>query len=223
MKKKDASIIEIYETRRKRLRLWIDTHHGGVQARFVDTTGINQGELSSLLKQCGKTFGEEKARPLEKAAGMPILWLDQDDGSNNTVDADHMFWEVPLISWVQAGDWANVLDSTHPSAAEEMVRTTYKPKRYTYALRVRGSSMTNPNGSPSFPEGTIVIVEPEADALPGKFVVIRQNGDESTFKRLDKDGGSFYLTPLNPQFPIMKMEEDAVFCGVVMEAITRFY
>ncbi|MDR0250549.1 MAG: S24 family peptidase [Burkholderiales bacterium] len=217
MKKTDG----IQNLRRKRLKLWIDEHHKGVQADLCRLIGMSSSELSSLLKD--KPFGEKKARAIEKTAGMPSLWLDRDDYSENTADAEYRLWEVPLISWVQAGDWANVLDSTHPNVAEEMLRTTYKPKRYTYALRVRGSSMTNPNGSPSFPEGTIIIVEPEADALPGKFVVVRQNGDESTFKRLDKDGGSFYLTPLNPQFPIMKMEEDAVFCGVVMEAITRFY
>lgn len=60
--------------RRKNLQLWIDEKFGGVQAEFINFTGINQGELSGLLKK--KSFGEKKARSLEKLAGMPNLWLD---------------------------------------------------------------------------------------------------------------------------------------------------
>lgn len=66
--------------RRRRLGEWIDTHFGGVQAEFVAATGINQGELSGLLRT--KSFGEKKARSLECQAKMPAGYLDQIDGTN---------------------------------------------------------------------------------------------------------------------------------------------
>lgn len=59
--------------RRARLRAWIDEHFGGVQQDFVAAVGINQGELSGLLRD--KSFGEKKARKLELAARMPAGYL----------------------------------------------------------------------------------------------------------------------------------------------------
>jgi SOS-response transcriptional repressor LexA len=94
---------------------------------------------------------------------------------------------------------------------------------HAYALRVVGDSMTNPHGSPSFPEGTVIILDPEREAAPGKYVVVRQKGDsEVTFKQLVRDGGRFYLKPLNPRYPILEMNEDAVICGVLVQAVMDF-
>ncbi|WP_314251330.1 bifunctional 3,4-dihydroxy-2-butanone-4-phosphate synthase/GTP cyclohydrolase II [Eikenella halliae] len=73
------SPINITELRRRNLREWIDRLHQGRQIDFVSATGINQGELSALLKN--KPFGERKARKIEHSAGMPALWLDTDHSS----------------------------------------------------------------------------------------------------------------------------------------------
>ena len=70
------SPINIAELRRRNLREWIYRLHQGRQIDFVSATGINQGELSALLKN--KPFGERKARKIEHSAGMPALWLDTD-------------------------------------------------------------------------------------------------------------------------------------------------
>lgn len=64
---------DVVARRRRNLKAWIDDHFNGVQAAFVERTGINQGELSGLLKT--KSFGEKKARALENQAGMPPVWL----------------------------------------------------------------------------------------------------------------------------------------------------
>lgn len=68
--------------RRAQLKRWIDTHFGGSQTMFIASTNdgekqINQGELSALLKN--KSFGERRARSLEKQARMPAGYLDQVD------------------------------------------------------------------------------------------------------------------------------------------------
>ncbi|MDO5638779.1 MAG: bifunctional 3,4-dihydroxy-2-butanone-4-phosphate synthase/GTP cyclohydrolase II [Neisseria sp.] len=64
--------------RRHNLRQWIARCHGGQQSAFAEAAALNQGELSSLLKN--KSFGEKKARKIEAAAGMPAMWLDGDHG-----------------------------------------------------------------------------------------------------------------------------------------------
>lgn len=69
----------VVSTRRENLRSWIKTHFDGSQSRFIEACGergieVNQGELSGLLKT--KSFGEKKARKLEKDCGMPPMYLD---------------------------------------------------------------------------------------------------------------------------------------------------
>ena len=149
------------------------------------------------------------------------------DRSDNLDPGPDLKGRVPLISWVQAGSWNSVVDNFHPGQADEWIETTVPVRRHTYALRVKGDSMTNPSGgTPSFPHGIIIIVEPEVEAIPGAFVVVvvRQNDDEEcTFKQLVKDAGVFFLKPLNPAYPLMRLAEDAVICGVVREATMRFF
>jgi len=72
----------IVTRRRARLRAWIDTRFGGSAALFIASTNngdkqLNQGELSALLRK--KTFGERRARSLERMAQMPFRYLDEQD------------------------------------------------------------------------------------------------------------------------------------------------
>jgi SOS-response transcriptional repressor LexA len=136
---------------------------------------------------------------------------------------------VPLISWVQAGDFTTEVDNFQPGDAEEWVETTVPIHRHTYALRVNGDSMTNPAGEPSFPHGSVIIIEPDAidsvEKMVNRFVIVKRddNGGEATFKQLVRDGGRYFLKPLNPQYPMLELGEGDVFCGVVRERVTRFF
>lgn len=76
----------VVETRRRRLREWIDAHYGGLQAAFKDDVGINQGELSGLLSS--KSFGEKRARRLEQQARMPSFYLDREQARQGAKDGD---------------------------------------------------------------------------------------------------------------------------------------
>ncbi len=147
----------------------------------------------------------------------------QQRAERNVSPARELQREVPLISWVQAGDWNNLVDTFQPGDAERWVATYAKVSKHAFALRIVGDSMTNPTGTPSFPEGTIIIVDPERAAQPGKYVVVRQNLDsECTFKQLVRDAGKHLLKPLNPRYPILEMLPDAVIAGVLVQAVMDF-
>lgn len=75
MSSKSITTIEDENNRRMQLKRWIDDHFDGIQARFIRATGINQGELSSLLRGI-KAFGPNRARSLEVAANMPQRYLE---------------------------------------------------------------------------------------------------------------------------------------------------
>lgn len=65
--------------RRARLAELIRLHFQDKQKLFINRTGINQGELSGLLKD--KSFGENKASALEIQAGIDPGSLDAEEGS----------------------------------------------------------------------------------------------------------------------------------------------
>ena len=126
--------------------------------------------------------------------------------------------EVPLISWVQAGEFCNSETQVLPHDCDTILCPSREASAKTFALRVVGDSMTAPYGK-SYPEGTIIFVDPEKVASPGQRVVaITHKGH--TFKELAEDEfGQRYLKPLNPShLPIF--EDDIRICGVVLGSYT---
>jgi SOS-response transcriptional repressor LexA len=88
-----------------------------------------------------------------------------------------------------------------------------------FVLRVRGTSMTAPaEARHTFPEGTLLFVNPEIEAVPGKFVIVARNGNEATFKKLTIEEGELFLEALNPAWQprYTRLEPDHHICGVVV-------
>ncbi|CAG9184201.1 LexA family transcriptional regulator [Cupriavidus respiraculi] len=231
------------DNRRKRLQRLI-TEKYGTQAEFIRQTGENQGEISAIVRGA-KGFGEKKARKLEAKAGLPTGWLDLPDdrsgtpptggqvsysadpynfptlGDNFETGPDLRPRLYPEISWVQAGMWTEIADNFEPAAAQDWHYCHKDLGAHGFMLRVKGFSMTAPPGqSPSFPEGMLLGVNPDAEALPGKFVVVRRNGNEATFKKLTMVDGDPYLEALNPDWPnrFIPMQKDDQICGVIQTA-----
>lgn len=121
---------------------------------------------------------------------------------------------VPLISSVQAGGWTEVLDNFYPGDAEEWRETTAKVGPNAFALRIEGDSMTAPIGV-SIPHGSIVIVDPDAEYTNGSIVVAKLiDVQEATIKKLVLDGPNKYLTPLNPNYGPIPINENCRIVGV---------
>lgn len=108
----------VVEGRRRLLREWIDSRYGGVQAAFIEDTGINQGELSGLLKS--KSFGEKRARSLEKKARMPPFHLDRPQLGAAEESAE------------QSHSHSMRLDPEIVASAHEALRDMYALKERTY-------------------------------------------------------------------------------------------
>ncbi len=198
--------------RQQKLKQLIDEQFAGIQADFCRKADLQPAQVNQWLTGY-RNLGEKAARKIETKLGLELFWLDGNLG--DSLDGDNfsptigLRGSVPLISWVQAGNWESIIDTLAVGEGER-IETTYKAKKHTYALRVQGDSMES-----MFPDGCIIIVEPEDNPLPGQYVIVRQNGDEATFKQLIQDGSTLFLKPLNPRYPIMELRKDAVFCGVV--------
>lgn len=125
---------------------------------------------------------------------------------------------VPLISWVQAGDWTEVIESCNLAAAEDWITATSAVGKNAFALRVVGNSM-----EPEFREGEIVTVDPDREAESGSYVIAKINHDEATFKQLIRDGGSVFLRPINDAYPLMDVTgRDLRIVGRVVEKVKRY-
>lgn len=111
--------------------------------------------------------------------------------------------KYPLISAVQAGDWTAIYDSFQPGDAEDWLPSPKDLGPSGFILRVKGPSMTNPDGGrESFPEGISLHIRPEEDAVPGDFVIAkRMADDEATFKKLVMVDGELFLHAINPNWP----------------------
>jgi SOS-response transcriptional repressor LexA len=124
---------------------------------------------------------------------------------------------VPLISSVRAGTWGEIED--HQAESEERVAVReVKTSAGAFALKVEGDSMTS-DAAPTFPDGTVLIVEPGRAPKVGDYVVAKDTATQkATFKRLTTDGSRWYLKPLNSSYPTLEIDDPAKrVIGVVVE------
>ncbi len=120
---------------------------------------------------------------------------------------------VPVISWVQAGRWAEIQDNFQAGEADDWVAPLHsKPSSKAYGLIVEGDSMTNPNPEGvSFPHGTLIIADPDQAFDAGSFVIAKDVQTQmATFKKLTTDGGRWYLKPLNPAYNTIEIDDPAI-------------
>lgn len=187
---------------RKWLQLELDSR-GMAQAELARRSKVPQPTIQRILS--GET-PDPRGSTIEKIKR--VLGAPPDTNQGPDIRGN-----VPLISWVQAGHWGDIIDSFQPEEAESWRETTARVSKHSFALRIVGDSM-----EPTIPQGSVVIVDPAIHADSGRIVVVRQNGDtEATIKRLVIEGGVRYLKPENPRYPIMEMSLDAVICGVAVK------
>lgn len=187
------------------------------EREFADAVGVSRGAVQQWEKPGGTAPRRTSQHRVAQVLGISVAELVS--GGSNTSSGYDMRAEVPVVSQVEAGNYT-VVDNFKRKDDYEMVAVSIPIKRHTYALRVHGDSMVS-EVADSFPEGSIIFVEPEMDALPGDYVIAVNEQGETTFKQLVKDGGDLYLKPLNTRYPI-KLLGQARVIGVVREFTKRF-
>ncbi|WP_143072385.1 MULTISPECIES: LexA family transcriptional regulator [unclassified Variovorax] len=190
---------------------------GMSEQQFADAVGVSRGAVQQWEKPGGTAPKRTNQPHVARLLGISVAELLS--GGSNIGPGVGARAEVPLVSEVVAGNYT-VIDNYKPKNQFETVPVTVPVKRHTYALRVSGDSMVSETGD-SFPEGAIVIVEPEMEAVPGDYVIALNANNETTFKQLVKDGGELYLKPLNTRYPIRPLGKAAII-GVVREFSKRF-
>lgn len=147
-----------------------------------------------------------------------------ESSDSNVGEARHQVesYRYPVISWVAAGSWAEAVEPYPAGYSDRYEFSEYDSKGPAFWLEVKGDSMTSPAGQ-SITEGTLILVDTEAEAAPGKLVIAKlPESNEATFKKLVSDGGRLFLKPLNPGYPIEPFDERCRIVGVVVRALQKF-
>jgi SOS-response transcriptional repressor LexA len=183
--------------------------------------------LEALAKRAGTTRGqiwklESEAIQLTprwldrlgKALGVPGVEILARPGKPSPFGDGAAGRPIPVIDYVQAGDWTAPADP-HPKGAEldiegmDFVFANSRLSDKAFALEIRGTSM-----EPEFRQGDRVIVDPAIVPVPGDYVVAKLSDEgEATFKKYRPGpvvGGQptrIELVPLNPDWPIMSIDK----------------
>ncbi|CAM3429458.1 LexA family transcriptional regulator [Salmonella enterica subsp. enterica serovar Montevideo] len=130
--------------------------------------------------------------------------------------------EIPLLTHAQAFsgivDFDDFLDGT---SAVDFIPGPPDASEYAFALTVNGESMQS-SGTPSFPDGSIIIVDPQITPENGDFGIFIIDGGETTFKQFVIDQGKGYLRSLNPQYPVIPTSCEPEAIGKVIAAQQSF-
>ena len=202
---------------------------GNSTKELARIAGVKPPSVSQWVSGATKSIQIEPATRIANHFGLEPLWVSKGipprdisteevatSARHNIEPAPDLRGRVPVISFVQAGDFAEIIDNYQPGDADEWIDATCSINRHTFALRVVGDSM-----EPDFPAGTILIVEPELSPEPNDFVIAKNGDNEATFKQLTRDGADWYLKPLNPRYPIKPLGPSRII-GVVRDAVRKF-
>lgn len=196
-------------------------HHrqrmGLTEQQLADRIGVSRGSIQQWEK--GST-APKRANQSAAASALGITVSElmgiRDQPSIESVQGGH---GVPLISWVQAGTWAMVSDVFQPGEAEEWLPCPVRHGPRTYCLRVRGDSMYNPTGRPSYADGDVIFVDPDREAKAGDRIIVRlEDQQEVTFKQLLIEDGRKLLKALNPEWAprYIEINGNATIAGVII-------
>lgn len=195
------------------------------KAELARAAGKTPPAVTHWLTGASKEIKSDSAAGIQALTGFNAVWIATGKGPKKVLTVQEpsptygpkMGGSVPLISDVQAGSFKEHVDNLHPGdGGIELIPTTVPVNRYTFALRVSGDSM-----EPEFMDGMILVIEPELEPMPGDFVVAKNTDGETTFKQLTKDGGDWYLKPLNSRYPIKPLGNSQVIG--VLRAVEKRY
>ncbi|WP_454846873.1 LexA family protein [Pseudomonas farris] len=192
--------------------------------------GVEQPVISQL--ETGKNLQSAHLPKIAHACGVSAIWLSENIGPMTIATASESnvgearqpveSYRYPVISWVAAGAWAEAVEPYPAGFSDRYEFSEYDSKGAAFWLEVKGDSMTSPVGQ-SVTEGTLILVDTEAEAAPGKLVIAKlPDSNEATFKKLVNDGGKLFLKPLNPAWRIEPFNEDCRIVGVVVRALQKF-
>lgn len=142
-------------------------------------------------------------------------------GPTNTAsqNAKEISNRIPILDWNQALDFD--YDHFRKKSNDQNYLDYFNLEHAgCYALLIKGDSMVSPLGQgTSFNQGSYIIVDPNKTPKHGNFVLTIVHKKEPVLRQYMEEGGTIYLKPLNPQYPLMQLERNTKILGIVIAKI----
>lgn len=133
---------------------------------------------------------------------------------------------IPILGRVPAGPAQMAFEEVEsylPASVVSVPATTAQTAlssdaRGLYALRIKGDSMVEAG----ILDGDLVVIRPQSSAKHGDIVVARINEDDATVKRLTRRPGVLELTPANPKYRPIPIDENTKIIGKVIRVVRQY-
>ena len=200
---------DLKDTIQERLRLI------GKSARRASLDGgLHRDAIRNILRTKSKNPRRDTLAGIARGLDWSLEELLDLPGHRNVSGMEQPVFDVPLISWVQAGALNETIDPYEIGHAEEYVAVTHK-RSTLIALRVQGTSMNRVAA-----DGSVIIVDfADKILISGQYYVVKLNG-EATFKRFRVDPSRLEPDSTEP-FDTVFLRGEAEVVGRVIQVITR--
>ena len=190
----------------------------GWTVRKVATLAERSPSFISRLERGQTSFGQETIIRVAGAVGLSLEALYRTK-RGNIEQAAPDFRTIPVLDYVQAGQWRTVDDRMKDSWISDRIPINLDNPPSLFAMRIAGDSML-----PQFKPGDIVVIDPTRTPRPGSFVVATDAAGDATFKMykdlgVGENGNTvFELVPLNTLYaPIRSDRMPIAIVGVMVE------
>lgn len=196
--------------RRKELRL--------TQAALGVKIGVKGGAISQWEDDKTNPKGDNLLSLARALQCSPEHILYGEDSASNVVPAPSDSRMIPILSYVQAGEWTKESSIRNLEGDIDYIQTNLDLSDAAFTLIIKGRSM-----EPEFNEGDAVVVDPNVYPIPGDFVVAKNGEEEALFKKYRPRGvidgeEVFELVPLNEDYPTIRSNSVPIrIVGTMME------
>ena len=162
--------------------------------------GLSQKELAKSLSIPQNTFSQYETgkrapdfETLKKIANYFNVTVDYLLGDSSEPLPQTGIIRVPVYGVIPAGIPMSAIEDILDY--EEMPESRDTVGKEFFALRLKGDSMF-----PNYLDGDIVIFQRQDTCDSGKDCAVMVNGDDATFKRIERKTNGIMLKPLNPNY-----------------------
>ncbi len=176
--------------------------------------GLHRDAIRNILRAKSKNPRRDTLEGIARGLNWTMEELLDLPGQPNVSNFDKPIFDVPLISWVTAGELRETSDPYEAGDAEQHIPVSHK-RNTLIALRVHGNSMNR-----VAPEDTLIIVDyADKYLISGRYYVVKLDV-KATFKRYRGDPNR--LEPDSTEdFDTFFVDKELEVVGRVIQTINR--
>jgi transcriptional regulator with XRE-family HTH domain len=151
---------------------------------------------ASTLKPIAKYFGVSVGQII----GTESLAENRIAGTFKAINRD-AWSHVPVIKWTDSIAWLFRNEEYDLHSHESWTITDRKVSNTSFAL------LSMPSMEPMFRKNSILIIDPHAEMLDGKYVIVTLDGTNTIIRKIQIDGGTIYLKNFDTHLPTIELDK----------------